>query len=517
MRENEKVVFVAGAGHSGSTLLGLALGAHPAIFYAGEGRKSLFLGDPEKPLKKRICKVCGAECPVWRDLALAPGEDLYAALSARTGRPVVVDSTKAVEWIEERSAEVRARGGATLLLFLSRDGRAVTASGLRKHPELDVRAHAERWLAQMEAAEALAARFSGEVARVRYEALVARPEATLAELAARIGVPFDRAMLEPFSSEQHPLGGNAGTQSLLERAQTKAGGLLGITGAKERYYASHPRSFVPDLRWKAELSEAMLDTFEALAGEANRRYLGEDEAPSRATPGGPSAPRTARPKVFGIGLSRTGTRSLTAALGILGFSVDHYPVDRATLETLERGDARFPQLDRFDGISDITVAPYYEDLDRLHPGAKFILTVREEQSWLGSCEHHWASRPAHQEAPRPGKAVAPEAHETHMAIRRFLRAAVYASYGFDRDRFSRAYRRHLASVTAYFRERPGDLLLLDIASGEGFEKLAPFLGVPVPEAPFPHRGARLDPERARVKREQDDARGDLTSRLDEDA
>ena len=196
---------------------------------------------------------------------------------------------------------------------------------------------------------------------------------------------------------------------------------------------------------------------------------------------GPAKPR---PKVFGLGLSRTGTRSLTAALHTLGFDTVHYPIDRGALDTLVRGDARFPHLDHYDGITDITVAPYFEDLDRLHPGSKFILTVREEEGWLRSCRNHWTGRSAFE----PGD---DDAHRTHMEIRRFLRAAVYAGYEFEPERFRRAYRRHVDAVTRHFAGRPEDLLILRIAEGEGFEKLAPFLGVPTPTQPFPHKGKRL--------------------------
>jgi hypothetical protein len=196
---------------------------------------------------------------------------------------------------------------------------------------------------------------------------------------------------------------------------------------------------------------------------------------------GPAPPK---PKVFGIGLSRTGTRSLTAALHVLGFDTVHYPTDASTLQTLIRGDARFPLLEHYDGITDITVAPYYEDLDRAYPGSKFILTVRDEESWLRSCANHWSGRSAYE----PGEG---EEHRIHMEIRRFLRAAVYASYEFDEARFLRAYRRHVDAVQRYFAGRPGDLLVLDICGGEGYEKLAPFLGVPIPHQPFPHKGKRL--------------------------
>lgn len=275
-RANRAVCFVGGAGHSGSTLVGLALGAHRGVFYAGEARKSTFLGDDGKPLRKRVCKVCGPGCPVWTDLEVTREVDLYEALSRRTGRSVVVDSTKAIDWLEAQSAEAHARGAKVVLVFLGRDGRAVLSSGLRKHPERSARQHAEAWRAQIAATERLAERFPGEVVRVRYEALVEAPEATLRQLASALDVPFDPAMLDPFSSEQHPLGGNAGTQSLLDRTQTGRGGAIPISGAKRDYYAAHPKAFVLDLRWQRELSPEALADFEDVAGALNRNYAWND-------------------------------------------------------------------------------------------------------------------------------------------------------------------------------------------------------------------------------------------------
>jgi len=191
-------------------------------------------------------------------------------------------------------------------------------------------------------------------------------------------------------------------------------------------------------------------------------------------------------KVFGIGLSRTGTLSLTEALQVIGFDAQHYPTDRATLDTLVRGDARFPLLQHYSGITDITVAPYYADLDRAWPGSKFVLTVRDEESWLRSCRDHWERAPAY----RVGEDENEESR-VYMEIKRFLRAAVYASQEFDEERLRRVYRHHVQGVTRYFEGRPRDLLVLDIAAGEGYERLAPFLGMPQPPQPFPHRGNSL--------------------------
>jgi Sulfotransferase domain len=190
-----------------------------------------------------------------------------------------------------------------------------------------------------------------------------------------------------------------------------------------------------------------------------------------------------KPKVFGLGLSRTGTHSLTAALHVLGYDTVHYPTDRKTLETLLRGDGRFPLLEHYDGITDITTAPYYEDLDREWPGSKFVLTVRDEESWSRSCYKHWASL----SSVNYGE---DEEHRVLVEVRRFLEAAVYASYEFDEQHFRRVYRRYIQNVTSYFAGRESDLLTLNIVAGEGYERLAPFLGVSAPTRSFPHEGTK---------------------------
>jgi hypothetical protein len=92
---------------------------------------------------------------------------------------------------------------------------------------------------------------------------------------------------------------------------------------------------------------------------------------------------------------------------------------------------------------------------------------------------------------------------------------VYASYDYLPDRFRRAYRRHVEDVKAYFADRPEDLLVLAVAQGEGFEKLAPFLGVPAPSQPFPHKGKRLTERLAAQAKAANEASGNLTKRLDE--
>lgn len=165
-------------------------------------------------------------------------------------------------------------------------------------------------------------------------------------------------------------------------------------------------------------------------------------------------------KIFGIGLSRTGTTSLTTALNMLGYRVEHYFHDLTRLEWL-------------DGGTDTPIAHCFEELDLRYPGSKFIYTVRDRKSWLESCARHFSGKPA-----------SPEDEA--------LRIAIYGTTGFDHVLFEQAYERHEQRVLSHFRGREDDLLTMEICAGEGWERLCAFLDREVPEQPFPrqNRAAR---------------------------
>lgn len=176
-----------------------------------------------------------------------------------------------------------------------------------------------------------------------------------------------------------------------------------------------------------------------------------------------------KPKIFGIGLNKTGTSSLHHALERLGYVSLHYAgPKRAALikRAINEGKPLLHYIDpRYDAFSDTPVTYYFDLADVQYPGSRFILTVRDLDAWLDS-------RRRHVERNQQRKA----AGEYHG---KFLNVTP--------DDWTREYRRHERRVLSYFAERPNDLLVFDVTGGDGWEPLCAFLGHAVPDEPFPWR------------------------------
>jgi hypothetical protein len=196
-------------------------------------------------------------------------------------------------------------------------------------------------------------------------------------------------------------------------------------------------------------------------------------------------------KIIGVGLSRTGTRSLAVALGQLGFKALHY--DRVGLNDILDGSNPNPDFHRYDhvdAVTDIPSAYFYRELLEAYPEAKAILTVRDVESWWRSVSHHVNVRspiPEHLDLKYQTQPLGTSPLTDPDAYARFkmlLRNCVYGSATAHEFLWKKKYFDHNESVVQ--QVPPERLLVMDFTAGDGWEKLCGFLGVKVPDQPFPH-------------------------------
>lgn len=177
------------------------------------------------------------------------------------------------------------------------------------------------------------------------------------------------------------------------------------------------------------------------------------------------------PKVFGIGLSRTGTTSLAEALNILGIDAAHW-TNPLTMQILSGIDFFL-----FGACTDCCVSPEFERLYHLYPNARFIFTRRPIADWVRSFwKHH----------ERTSWARDLNEFRTAFGERPFPDAAIEFSLYAGNPDIAESYRAFEYRVEKFFADKPASKLLrLDLSNGQGWPELCGFLGRTVPDVPFP--------------------------------
>jgi hypothetical protein len=199
-------------------------------------------------------------------------------------------------------------------------------------------------------------------------------------------------------------------------------------------------------------------------------------------------------KVIGVGVGRTGTLSLKAALERLGFGpcfhgrhvLDH----PERLPMWEAAAAGRPVdwtalLDGYASTVDWPGAAFWRQLTKAFPEAPLILTVRDAQSWYDSVRTTiftmFGDGPA-SERVRRARRIVPGLDEFTTFHRRMIWDGFFDGRFADRDYAIGVYEAHNAAV---IREVPPKRLLVTTPDG-GWKPLCSFLGVPVPDEPYPH-------------------------------
>ncbi len=183
-------------------------------------------------------------------------------------------------------------------------------------------------------------------------------------------------------------------------------------------------------------------------------------------------------KIFCIGLNKTGTRSISAALNIMKLRSAHHHVPQGRIGeifkyNLEKNQKILTGLEGYTAYSDWidmegTNNEYFKIMDQQYPDSKFIYTDRGLESWIESRIKH---------------------------VKKIDKLGAYQKaypksiwYNMDTEAWRAEYQRHKKDVLDYFKGRESDLLMFNVLEGDGWKKLCSFLQVPIPNRQFPVKG-----------------------------
>lgn len=167
-------------------------------------------------------------------------------------------------------------------------------------------------------------------------------------------------------------------------------------------------------------------------------------------------------KLFIIGLPRTGTTSISAALLDHGFKVAHTAYTKRAFELA-------------DVISDAPCFSDYQQLDTLFPNSKFVYLDRPLESWVPSIQMLL-------------KKMLPELVPKTGYLNPVLKRSINTTFELstaanplDKQHLENCYRKHQQAVANYFKNRD-DFLTIDISQEGSLKTLLEFLNIHAEDA-----------------------------------
>jgi hypothetical protein len=194
------------------------------------------------------------------------------------------------------------------------------------------------------------------------------------------------------------------------------------------------------------------------------------------------------PKIFCIGRNKTGTTSLQHALAGFGYRVG----DQRSAELLMEnwGVRDFRKLIRYchtaDAFQDVPFSYHYtfQAMDAAFPGSKFILSVRDsDEQWYQSVVRFQSMRLERRIGVRRIPTIIDIKSDPYVKLgwgwrnRELLGNDLHEPYSIqDKRELIDYYNRHNYLVKDYFRHRPEDLLVINLAEADAMQRLCRFLG-----------------------------------------
>lgn len=188
-------------------------------------------------------------------------------------------------------------------------------------------------------------------------------------------------------------------------------------------------------------------------------------------------------KYFCIGRNKTGTTSLKKAFSDLGFKIGNQRV--AEMLILEYARANFELIIKYCKTAQVfqdvpfSFPDTYRHLDKAFPGSKFILTIRDSpEQWYKSLVNFHSRLFGGGQIP-----TAEQLKNASYVWKGWMWLSNRINYNtpeddiYNKDILIQHYKDHNNRVLEYFKDRPNDLLVLNLAEKGAYQKFLNFIGM----------------------------------------
>lgn len=196
--------------------------------------------------------------------------------------------------------------------------------------------------------------------------------------------------------------------------------------------------------------------------------------------------------MFCIGQNKTGTTSVEAVLKQLGYKMGNQAKAELLIHDWAKRDFNniiklCKSADAFQDIpfsNDFT----YEILDYAFPGSKFILTVRNNKDeWFDSITRFHTKLIGKDRLPTADDLKAfPYRYTGWMWENMQLKYGIDETTLYDYKIYTDQYEKYNQRVIEYFKYRPDDLLIINLADSDAMKNLHDFLGFEFDGSEMPH-------------------------------
>lgn len=209
-----KIIYIAGLGHSGSTILDMILGANSKVIGLGEIMPFLRRKDHSSDYKSTCsCGKLGSDCEFWSNVEVKIKdadnyEEAYLKLTdyffEKYGDDaILVDSSKNSYPYLKKVNEIY----DLKVIYLTRDFRSWSFSRFLSKKKL-IPLWIFWWIAENKKLEFQFKKMGVNCFNVGYEELALYPKFTIKELCKYLEINFEEDMLNPAKTKSHIINGN---------------------------------------------------------------------------------------------------------------------------------------------------------------------------------------------------------------------------------------------------------------------------------------------------------------------